>query len=132
MIYNIDYRIRNGKKFEYSKVDGQRFTGRKDINDVKIYEGDIVALHLATNYSIRNSPKFAESLGRYEILWYDFYCSFMLRVLEKNWFDSSFITEEEMKKQTVDWKVCPGIIITENHLRDYKNLEVIGNIYDSN
>jgi hypothetical protein len=131
MINLVDYRTRNGKHFEYTKITGQRFTGKLDINDVKIYEGDIVALHLAANYNMRNSPRFAETIGKYEVLWNDGYCAFMLRVLEKNWFDPTFRTEEDMKRETIDWKTCPGIIITENYLCNYGSLEIIGNIYDN-
>lgn len=129
----IEYRIRRNGYFDYFDISRtQRFTGKIDINGIKIFEGDIVALHLAANHHIINSPKFEETLGKYEVLWSDRHCAFKLKVIKKNWFDSSFRTEEEMKRETIDWEICPGIIINENYLSNYGSLEVIGSIYDNN
>jgi hypothetical protein len=101
------------------------FTGKKDIYGRWIYVGDIVGLHLAPNDHIEGNPKHRESLGEYKVIWEPTKGAFMLEVIKKNWFDGTFRTEEDMKRQTVDWENCPGIIITKNYLFNYGFLEIL-------
>jgi uncharacterized phage protein (TIGR01671 family) len=98
---------------EYNPV--QQFTGKYDIENNKIWEGDLVELVFAIqldNLGNKKSP--SDSFGIYEIFYDDFYGTFSIKTHKKNWFAN---TRENQAK-------VPML----NYIGIYR---VIGNIYEN-
>lgn len=112
---------------EKEKYHIQQFTDKLDREGKEIYEGDLVELVYPGNLM---SPEIKEAYGLYEVLWNNEFSRFDLKVIKKNWFDTIFRTEEEMKKETIDWEHCPGIIVLQEPLGNYNICRVVGNIYE--
>ncbi len=56
--------------------------------------------------------------------------AYYLRVHKKNWFDTSFVTEQDAKAKTIDVN-CPARSLTELPLSQFKICRVIGNIFEN-
>lgn len=111
----------------------QQFTGKLDIDDNPIWEGDIVEFVFATQTNkhgnkLDNLPK--DCFGVYEIFYSDFNACFMVRCHKRNWFDRNHRSHEEANKLTLD-TACPVIAITETTLSNYGVCRVIGTIFDT-
>lgn len=99
----------------------QQFTGMKDINDVDIYEGDLVSLHYASQPE--NLP---EAAGIYEVVFRR--ASFYLKQHKHNWFSTSFGDPKINANLPEDQ---PKFLIVDSlPLGDFNICRVIGNIFD--
>lgn len=87
----------------------QAFSGKLDIENKEIYEGDLVELHLAAN---DHCPENKEACGLYEIFYNN--CAFRLREIKHNWFFTGIIGG-----MTLGDFNAPGVC------------EVVGNIFEN-
>lgn len=114
----------NWERGGYKDAVFQQFTGLKDINDVDVYEGDLVEFNYATQ------PNIEESKGVYEVFYSQKDAAYYLRVYKKNWLDTSFVTQQDAKAKTIDAN-CPVQSLTELPLSQFKICKVIGNIFEN-
>jgi len=109
----------------------QQFTGKYDINNNPIYEGDIVELVLAVQTD-ENGNKIGpeDQFGVYEVFYNERFAAYFLRVHRSNWFDTWFTTEKQAAKLTID-PMCPHLTCLERELGNFNITHVIGNIMEN-
>jgi hypothetical protein len=111
----------------------QEYTGKLDIFDRKIYDGDLVEFVFAAQTDTNNGGgKFGppDSFGVYEVFYKEDCAAYYLRCHRKNWYDSTFILDEDVEKLPRD-KEISYIRITERPLANYSICNVIGNIFEN-
>jgi uncharacterized phage protein (TIGR01671 family) len=111
----------------------QQYTGKFDIEDQEICEGDIVEFVFAVQTNERGVkdarlPK--ECFGIYEIFYSGFNACFKVRCHKKNWLDGNHTTQKEADKQTIE-PLSPVGVNLESDLGRYGICRVIGNIYEN-
>jgi uncharacterized phage protein (TIGR01671 family) len=111
----------------------QQFTGKFDIEDREIWEGDIVEFVYALQTDKNGAkdtrlPK--ECFGVYEIFYSDFNACFKVKCHKKNWLDGNHTTQKEADRQTIE-PLCPVGAKLESDLQQYGVCRVIGNIFEN-
>ncbi len=116
---------------ENSALVIQQFTGKYDINNNPIYEGDIVELVLAVQTDEnRNKIGPEDQFGVYEVFYNERFAAYFLRVHRSNWLDKWFTTEKQAAKLTID-PMCPHLTCLERELGNFNITHVIGNIFEN-
>jgi hypothetical protein len=118
-----------GKPFNQYAI--QQFSGKCDIYNFPIYDGDIVELVLALqtdDHGRKRGP--ADSFGIYEVFYHERSAAYFLRVHRSNWLDTWFTTEKQAAKLTIDPR-CPHVTCLERELGNFGITHVIGNIFEN-